>query len=96
MKGYLVVIDSEIENRSQLEEVSERLVPIIENSGGKYLVRGGSVSPVTGDMYPGRVMVAEFDSVEQARDLMARPEVVALRNSRHAVANVNAFVVAGL
>lgn len=56
----------------------------------------GSISPVAGDLDPGRVMAGESDSVEPAKDLMAKPEVVALRNSRHAVANVNAFVVPGL
>lgn len=96
MKGYLIVIDSEIEDRSQLEEISDQLAPIIENAGGKYLARGGAVSSITGAIDPDRVAVAEFDSVARARDLMVDPGVVALRNSRGAIANVNAFVVAGV
>ena len=96
MKGYLLVIDSEVQNRSQLEKISDRLAPIIESTGGKYLARGGAVSSITGAIDADRLAVAEFDSVERARNVMHEPEVVALRNSRGAIANVNAFVVAGV
>ncbi len=96
MKGYLVVIDSDIENRAKLEEISDRMVPVIAKSGGKYLARGGPVSAVAGDIEPGRVMVVEFDSVEKAQALLAQPEVGERVHERHAVATVNAFVVSGL
>ena len=96
MKGYLVVIDSDVENRAKLEEISDRMVPVIAKSGGKYLARGGPVSAIAGDIDPGRVMVVEFDSVEKAQALLSKPEVGERVVERHAVATVNAFVVSGL
>jgi uncharacterized protein (DUF1330 family) len=50
--------------------------------GGRYVVRGGSIENIEGDWQPGRVVIIEFDSVEQAKawyDSQEYEEAKALR-----------------
>lgn len=50
--------------------------------GGRYVVRGGDIDRREGDWAPGRVVIIEFDSVEQAQawyDSQIYEEAKALR-----------------
>jgi len=49
------------------EEYRTRVVPIIQQSGGRYLVRGGALEILEGEEQPRRLVVIEFPSMESAR-----------------------------
>jgi uncharacterized protein (DUF1330 family) len=38
---------------------------VVRRHGGRYLVRGGKVTPLFGDWSPQRIIMLEFDSLEQ-------------------------------
>lgn len=96
MKGYVVVIDSEITDAEGLAGIASQLGEALVANGGRFLIRGGEISAYGGDLAPARVMVAEFDSVEQAKALMELQSFVELREQRSQFAKANAFVVEGV
>ena len=45
----------------------DQVPAIVKAHGGKYLVRGGTHEVIRGDWTPDRLVVLEFDTVEQAK-----------------------------
>ena len=66
MAGY-IVIDGEVIDEAAFAEFSEKILDVVAEAGGKYIVRGGDVEVVDGDWTPHRLVIIEFESVEQAR-----------------------------
>jgi uncharacterized protein (DUF1330 family) len=64
--------------------------------GGKYIVRGGATQLLEGDWAPPRLVILEFDSVEQARHFYDSPEYRAAREQRQGAAQMNMLLVEGL
>ncbi|BBO20527.1 MAG: hypothetical protein AMXMBFR31_10650 [Candidatus Desulfobacillus denitrificans] len=64
--------------------------------GGKYVVRGGATHLLEGDWAPPRLVILEFESVEQAKRFYDSPEYRAARERRHGAALMNMLVVEGL
>jgi uncharacterized protein (DUF1330 family) len=55
---------------------------VIEQYGGRYLVRGGTVHPLEGDMGLDRFVVLEFPSMDAARWFYDSPEYAPLLKLR--------------
>jgi uncharacterized protein (DUF1330 family) len=55
---------------------------VIEQYGGRYLVRGGTVHPLEGDMGLDRFVVLEFSSMDAARRFYDSPEYAPLLKLR--------------
>lgn len=66
-KGYAVceigVQDMELYRR----EYMSRSTPAVEAFGGRFIVRGGNPQVLEGDRAPKRIVIVEFDTIEQAR-----------------------------
>ncbi len=95
-KGYIVaevkVHDAEAIARYRL--LSQAAV---EQYGGRFLVRGGASEILEGKWSPPqRMIVVEFDSVEQAKCFYHSPEYQAARQARLNAAEMNMLVVAGV
>ena len=54
----------------------------MERFGGRYLVRGGELLPVEGDLGLKRLVILEFPSVEAARRFYTSPEYAPLLKLR--------------
>ena len=54
------VIDSEIYSK-----YIERVPGIISQYGGRYLIRGGKITPITGNWNPEKIVAVEFETLEQ-------------------------------
>ena len=78
MLGY-VIVNTEITDEDGYAEFTERIVDVVATYGGKYVVRGGRTEYRYGDWQPGRVVVIEFASFEQARTFADSPEFTELR-----------------
>lgn len=78
MLGY-VIVNTEITDEDGYAEFTERIVDVVATYGGKYVVRGGRTEYRYGDWQPGRVVVIEFASFEQARTFADSPEFNELR-----------------
>ena len=79
MLGY-VIVNTQITDEDGYAEFTERIVDVVATYGGKYLVRGGRTEYRYGDWEPGRVVVIEFGSFEQARTFADSSEFTELRD----------------
>lgn len=69
----------------------------VEQYGGRFLVRGGAAEILEGKWTPPqRMVVVEFDSVEQARRFYDSTEYQAARKVRENAAEMNMLVIAGV
>jgi uncharacterized protein (DUF1330 family) len=66
MAAY-VIAEVDVTDAATFEEYRKQVPPTVEKYGGRFLVRGGAIHPVEGDWRPGRLVVLQFPSVEQAR-----------------------------
>jgi uncharacterized protein (DUF1330 family) len=66
MPGY-VIAEVEVTDPAGFEEYRKQVSATIQKYGGRYVVRGGACQRLEGDREPGRLVVIEFSTVEQAR-----------------------------
>ena len=84
-----------ISNESAYNEFSERARPIVEQYGGRFLVRGGTCITLEGREFVRNVIV-EFDSVEQAVALYNSPEYREAWQLQKGAAERDVVVVQGI
>ena len=96
MKGYAVIDTADVRDRALFDEYVERVPPVVESHGGRYLVRGGAMESVQGDWRPGRLVVVEFDSVERARAWQESPDYAELRRLLNASSDTSVILVEGV
>jgi len=59
---FIVEIKTKNENKDFYAKYIEKVRPIVEKYNGRYLVRGGEITPIFGDWKPERIIVIEFPS----------------------------------
>ena len=64
-KGYWISWYKSISNPAKLAEYAKLAVPALEAAGGRTIVRGAAAKTFEGGT-PGRTVIIEFDSVENA------------------------------
>jgi uncharacterized protein (DUF1330 family) len=69
-----MIIDLEVKDWQTYGEYVERVPAVIAKHGGRYLVRGGDVTPLGGGWTPERVVLIEFDSARQMERCFASEE----------------------
>ena len=94
MAGY-VIVELDVTDPEKFEEYRKLVPPIIEQYGGKYVVRGGDTEVLEGDWKPKRIVVLEFESVQRAREFMDSEEYAPVKQIRFDSANSNVLVVEG-
>ncbi len=66
MAAYLIA-NIDVRDRDAFDAYRAQVGPVIEQFGGRYLVRGGEVHALEGDLGLKRLVVLEFPSLEIAR-----------------------------
>jgi uncharacterized protein (DUF1330 family) len=66
MPAYFIV-DVEVTDPAGFEEYRQLVPGTVQKYGGRFLVRGGAVETLEGDWQPKRVVVLEFQNLEQAK-----------------------------
>jgi uncharacterized protein (DUF1330 family) len=66
MAGYLIA-NLDITDPAKFAEYREKVVSVIERFGGRYLVRGGEVRRVEGNLPLHRLVVLEFPTLDAAQ-----------------------------
>jgi uncharacterized protein (DUF1330 family) len=61
MPGYLIA-NIEVTEPAKFEEYRQKVAPVIAQFGGRYLVRGGEVRRLEGNLPIQRLVVLEFPS----------------------------------
>jgi uncharacterized protein (DUF1330 family) len=95
MSAY-VIVEIDVFDPEGYEEYRRLAAPTVINSGGRYIVRGGRAETLEGDWQPKRIVVLEFDSVEQAKAWWSSEEYKPIMAIRHRTAISRMIVVEGV
>ena len=75
----------------------KQMVPeTIESFGGRYLARGGRVEVLEGDIEPGRTIILEFPTFEDAQRWYSSPQYCVAKDARHGCAQGELVIVDGV
>ena len=96
MTRAYVIAQATVSNPEQYEGYKALAGAAVAKYGGKYIVRGGATHLLEGDWAPPRLVILEFESVEQAKRFYDSPEYQAARQQRQGAAQMNMLVVEGL
>ena len=95
MPAY-VIVDIEVTDPEGYEEYKVPAAATVVASGGRYLVRGGKTEALEGDWQPKRLVVLQFDSVEQAKAWYDSEEYGPLKDIRLRTTNSRMILVEGV
>ena len=95
MAGYIIA-QVDVTDPEGFGRYREMVPSTIEQFGGRYIVRGGNVEALEGDFNPGRLVIIQFDSAEQAKAWWASEEYAEAKALRQACANTKLSVVEGV
>ena len=94
MPVYLI-IDITIIDQDAYGDFVERVPAVVEQYGGRYLARSGAVSTMVGDWQPERIVLIEFESIDQVQEFFASPEYLAIVPLREQSAATRVIIVEG-
>jgi uncharacterized protein (DUF1330 family) len=94
MAAY-VIANIDVTDPEGYEKYRQLTPPTIEKYGGKFLVRGGKVETVEGKWTIKRLIVLEFENLEQAKRWYESPEYTEAKKVRHETAKTNIIIVEG-
>ena len=95
MTAY-VIVDINVTDPIRYEEYKALAAPTVELYGGKYIARGGTTEILEGSWAPNRLVILEFESVEQAKNWLTSTEYKEPRRLRHETAVSNMVVIEGV
>ncbi len=94
MTAY-VVVEIQIIDPEQYEVVKKLTPPTVAQYGGKYLARGGYTETLEGDWQPKRVVILEFESLQQAKEWWSSGDYESVKNMRQQTAITRMIVTEG-
>ena len=95
MPAYLIST-IEITDPAGYEEYRKLVAPVLQQYGGRFIVRGGPVHYLEGQWQPKRVVVVEFENMERAKAFSDAPEYAQAKAIRQRTSNSSVIVVEGL
>jgi uncharacterized protein (DUF1330 family) len=90
-----VIVDIEVSDPVRYEEYKKLAAPTVTAHGGRYVVRGGRVETLEGTWQPGRIVVLEFPTAEDARKWWGSGAYEVAKALRHASAMTEMILVEG-
>lgn len=95
-KGYLIA-EAKVTDPAAYERYKQLAQIAIAEYGGRYVVRGGVAEVLEGTWTsPGRLVIVEFESSEQAKRFYHSAAYRAAREERANAAEMNMLVVSGV
>ena len=95
MAAYIVV-EVDVRDKERYEDYKRMVPPTLAQYGGRFVVRGGAAETLEGDWSPGRVVIVEFPSAEQAKAWWNSPEYAPAKELRQATAHTQMILVEGV
>ena len=95
MTAYLIA-EVEVTDPPKFEEYRAQVSATIEQYGGNYIVRGGAIEKAEGKWEPSRMVIIEFESMEQLKKWYYSQEYSGPMQLRHQSANTNVLFVEGV
>jgi len=94
-KGY-VIFAEDIHDQAGMSGYARQAIATIVSAGGRVIVADDAAETIEGSWHGQRTVVLEFDSVEAARNWYTSPDYQAVVGLRHAAADSDAVIVAGI
>jgi len=92
MSVYMIV-EIEIKDETLYSEYITQVYDVVVKHGGKYLVRGGQITPMSGDWKPDRIIIIEFDSIQQIDKCFNSAEYQTIAPLRKSSTNSRSIIV---
>jgi uncharacterized protein (DUF1330 family) len=73
MPAYLLA-EIEVDRPGMYREYIEKAYPIVKRYGGRYVFQSESITPVSGDWTPGRMIMITFESRKKLNECFASDE----------------------
>ncbi len=90
-----MILEIEVVDADTYADYVKQAPATVAQYGGKYLVRGGAVTPLAGGWEPQRLVVIEFSSMERFREWLTSPEYSAIAPIRERATKGKVIVVEG-
>ena len=90
------IADFKVTDREAIKPYSANVEATFKPFGGRFIVRGGDPVPLEGQSPKGRLVIIEFDSMEQAQAWYNSPAYSQLRPIRQKAGLSNVYIVDGL
>jgi len=94
MPGYLIA-NLDVKDATVFDWYRQKVAPIIEQYGGRYLVRGGAIERLEGGLPLKRLIVLEFPDLAAARRFYHSADYAPVMKLRFASANSDVVLVDG-
>lgn len=95
MAAY-VIVEVAVNDPLTYEDYKRQTPESVIKYGGRFVVRGGRAETLEGDWVPKRIVVVEFESLEQAKKWWASPEYAPVKAIRQRTADTRMIVVEGV
>ena len=95
MTAYFI-IHINVTNKENYELYKNKVTPIVETFGGKYIVRGGKSKNVEGNWPYERTVVLKFPSYEMVEKWHNSDEYKPIKKIREDNAECNAIIIEGM
>ena len=95
MPAYIVAMVT-ITDPDAYKEYAALAGPATAKYGGKFLARGGKIDVLEGKFDHTRLVISEFESIEQAKKFYHSPEYQEARQKRLVAADFNMVVTEGV
>jgi uncharacterized protein (DUF1330 family) len=96
MSGYLIADVTDVTDPGLYERYQPLVPPSLRAFNGTYLARGGDVTVLEGSWHPRRLVIVSFDSPARAAAWWDCDQYRDARRMRHAAAQTNMIIVAGV
>ena len=90
------IVELEINNKELFSKYAKKVNEIVSKYGGRYLVRGGEITPIYGNWNPERIVMVEFESVEMLEKCYSSPEYLEIAPFREQSTNSKSIIVEGV
>lgn len=91
-----MIIESQVRDAALYGQYVQLVAPIVERYGGRYLVRGGKVTPLGSGWNPERMVILEFPAEENVRQWLSSPEYQKIAPLREQGATTRAVLLEGI
>ncbi len=95
MTAYAVLM-VRVDNPDTYKEYTSRTPPIVKKYGGKFLVRGGEVDTIEGELFNDRLVILEFPSKQAIHDMFSDPEYQAAAEYRKISSQARILAIDGV
>ncbi len=95
MSAY-VILDIDVKDPSTYKEYVALAPATVAAYGGRYLARGGKAETLEGEWVPKRLVILEFESLQQARAWLDSPEYGPVKKLRQKAAVSNMVSIEGV